>query len=641
MNVFEKAKWIWVDGENAPDTYGEFYNEFDWQGEKAVCRISADSDYTLFINGKYVASNQYGDFEWYKSYDSLDITKYLQKGKNSIAILVWYFGTSTQRYYKAPAGLLYEIEEGGTVRVESGKDTLSRYSKAYKNGLKKNVTSQLGYSYLYDATKEDDWVNGELNGFTPSVLADKNCNLVPRPVKKGELRTPVQGKVIQQKDKTFYQINLGEEVVGLLSFAIDSVTQQKITISFGEHLIKNGRVSRFIHDRDFSVEYVAKKGENEYTNYMLRLGCRYLEIESESPIELRFASVIPQVYPTTYKPYTAKTEQDKKIYELCLNSLRLCMMEHYVDCPWREQCLYAFDSRNQILCGYYAFEGGNFEYARANLLLMSKDKGVDGLMSICYPCGLEFCIPSFSLYYALSVKEYIEHTGDTTIVKEVYPRILQFMDAMLARRKDGLLYRFEGEKNWNFYDWSEYSEGTLRSADTVIADAQLNILCVMALRCLKRICELGNVEYPYGNADNELAENIVKAFYNEEKQAFTVSVGGDEYVELVNALAVAFGIVSGERAEIICEKIANGELLPCSLSMKCFKFDALLKVNEEKYRDTVLAEIRKDYQLMVDSGYSAAWETIDGAAAFDYAGSLCHGWSAIPIYYYKKLGIVK
>ncbi len=641
MSVFKTAKWIWVDGDNAPDTYGEFYDEFIWQGEKTTCHISVDGDYTLFINGKYVASNQYGDFEWYKSYDSVDVTPYLQAGKNAVAILVWHFGTSTQRYYSAPAGLLYEIEEGGTVRVESNKDTPSRYSRAYKNGLKKILTNQLGYSYLYDATKEDNWINSGLQGFTPSVLADKNCTLVPRPVQKGELLAPKQGKVIGQTDKTFYQIDLGEEVVGLLSLSFTSATEQKITVSFGEHLLKGGRVSRFIHERDFSVEYIAKKGENEYTNYMLRLGCRYLEIESENPIDLHVAAVIPQVYPAAYKPFAAKTEQDKKIYELCLNSLRLCMMEHYVDCPWREQCLYAFDSRNQMLCGYYAFADGNFEYARANLVLMSKDKGVDGLMSICYPCGLDFAIPSFSLYYALSVKEYIEHSGDVSIVKEVYPRILQFMDAMLARRRNGILYRFEGEQNWNFYDWSPHSEGTLHSADAVIADAQLNILCVMALRCLKRICQLGGVEYPYGNADEEIAEKVVKSFYNEEKQAFTVTVDGDEYVELVNALAVAYGIVTGEKAEIICEKLARNELVPCSLSMKCFKYDALLKVDEEKYRGVVLAEIRKDYQLMVDSGSSAAWETIDGAAAFDYAGSLCHGWSAIPIYYFKKLKVVE
>ena len=101
--------------------------------------------------------------------------------------------------------------------------------------------------------------------------------------------------------------------------------------------------------------------------------------------------------------------QTKKIYEACINTLELCMMEHYVDCPWREQCLYAFDSRNQMLCGYYAFAGGNKEYARANLLLMSKDIRADRLLSICYPCGTDLTIPSFSLYYFIAVKEYVKY----------------------------------------------------------------------------------------------------------------------------------------------------------------------------------------------------------------------------------------
>ncbi|MBQ9713715.1 MAG: family 78 glycoside hydrolase catalytic domain [Clostridia bacterium] len=641
MKVFEKAKWIWVDENVAPDTYGEFYDEFIWQGEKTLCRISVDGDYTLFVNGKFVESNQYGDFEWYKSYDSVDITPYLQAGKNGIAILVWHFGTNSQRYLKAAAGLIYEVEEKGLVRAQSGENTLSRYSKAYQNGLQKLITSQLGYSYLYNATKEDGWIKGELQGFTPSAFVDKNCTFISRPVQKAKLLAPKEAKIIKEKGKTYYLLDLGEEVVGLLSFTLSSATEQKITVSYGEHIRFGGRVSRFVDARDFSVEYITKAGENEYTNYMLRFACRYLQIESENAIDLRKISIIPQVYPVAIKPFTAQNKQDEEIYKLCLNSLRLCMMEHYVDCPWREQCLYAFDSRNQILCGYYAFEGGNFEYARANLLLMSQDRYPNGLMSICYPCGNDLTIPSFSLYYTLSVKEYMEHSGDISIAKEVYPRIRRYMDAILARRKDGLIYRFEGETNWNFYDWSEHSEGALHGLSEVIPDAQLNILTVMALRSLKRICALADLEYPYGDIDTELAQNVTNAFYNEEKQLFSVTKGGEEYVEIVNALAVAFDIVTGKRAQSICEKLANGDLIPCSLSMQCFKYDALLKTDEEKYSALILAEIRKQYQLMLDSGSSAAWETMDGAEAFDNAGSLCHGWSATPVYYLKKLNAIQ
>ena len=47
----------------------------------------------------------------------------------------------------------------------------------------------------------------------------------------------------------------------------------------------------------------------------------------------------------------------------------------------------------------------------------------------------------------------------------------------------------------------------------------------------------------------------------------------------------------------------------------------------------------KDISFQVYSGefISIVWETILGDADFDNAGSLCHGWSAMPVYYYNKI----
>jgi len=84
------------------------------------------------------------------------------------------------------------------------------------------------------------------------------------------------------------------------------------------------------------------------------------------------------------------------------------------------------------------------------------------------------------------------------------------------------------------------------------------------------------------------------------------------------------------------DTLLNGELSDCSLSMKIFKYDALLATDKEKYQEWVLNEIREEYGKMIEQG-NTVWETIDGASAFDDAGSLCHGWSAIPVYYYTKL----
>ncbi|MBQ3221668.1 MAG: family 78 glycoside hydrolase catalytic domain [Clostridia bacterium] len=646
MKVFNTAKWIWVENACSPNTYGEFLRTFTYGGGETKLRVSCDGDYTLFVNGEFVTSGQYGDYEWYKSYDEVDITEYLKAGENTVALLVWHFGESTQRYLLAKAGVIFEIEREGQVCVESDESTLARYSLAYKNGYMKTLSPQLGFSYLYDATKEDCWVNGNGAGFAPAVCVEKNCEFVPRPVKKSVL---LQRKDAKQGDypvkvdgKKYFVLDLGEETVGLLSFAFTSKTAQKILISFGEDLERGthtgAHVRRKIHNRDFSVEYIAKAGENEYTNYMLRFGCRYLQIECEEDIELAYAGLIPQVYPTVAKPFSSPCKRDEEIYKLCLRSLQLCMMEHYVDCPWREQCLYAYDSRNQMLCGYYAFEGGNYEYVRANLLLMSKDRYPGGLMSICYPCGADLTIPSFSLYYSLSVLEYTEYSKDLTLAKEVYERMLQYQNAVLARRqKDGLLYRFEGKNNWNFYDWSAHADGTLHGEDRIIPDAALNILTVMSLRCFKRVCELAGLEYPYGNTADELAQKTYEAFYHKENGLFSMTLDGGEFVELINALAVRFDIVSGKEAEAICERLAGNELVSCSLSMKTFTYDALLKVNKEKYKGYILAQIRRDYGIMLDNGATATWETLDGASAFDHAGSLCHGWTALPIYYFNKL----
>ena len=63
--------------------------------------------------------------------------------------------------------------------------------------------------------------------------------------------------------------------------------------------------------------------------------------------------------------------------------------------------------------------------------------------------------------------------------------------------------------------------------------------------------------------------------------------------------------------------------------------------DEKKYKDFILNEIRTNYKKMLDAGSTTVWETVNGSSDFDNAGSLCHGWSAVPIYVYHRLGIAK
>lgn len=643
MPVFENAKWIWNKKESFGDEYCEFYKEFEFKGKKAFLNISCDSDYTLYINGKFVDCNQFFSFEHYMIYDKIDITPYIDIGVNSIAVVVWHIGENKgiQRYYAAKQGLIFEIEnQNEEIITFSDTSTLSRLSPTYKNGYKKTISGQIGYSFLYDATKEDAFPKSADKSFTNSCEIKKVCNFNIRPTKKLRLSSKCEATVIRvSEDKTKYLIDLGRETVGVPHLEFFSNFEQKITVAYSECL-ENEEIRRFVLSHDYSYEYIAQKGENNFTHYMLRLACRYIEISSEKPFKLNYCGILPQYYPVKAKTVTTKEEIDRQIYDICIRTLQLCMLEHYVDCPWREQCLYTFDSRNQMLCGYFAFKDSNFPYAKANLKLISEDKRADNLLSICFPCSKDLTIPCYSLYYILAVKEYLEYSGDIDFIKEIYPKLKSIISTFIDKMKNGLLCKFEDKAHWNFYDWSEYLSGYCGLRDEPIPDIMINLIMIMALDCFKFICDKTENEYLYGNTDDILRKKVNEQFYNKTENAYSVTIGTNEFCDLANAFAVLTDTAKGDIANNICERLLTGTWHSCSLSMKTFVYDALLKNNTEKYKDTVLNDIRKNYKYMLDNGATSVWETLEGYKDQQGSGSLCHGWSSIPVYYYHKLGVV-
>ena len=109
--------------------------------------------------------------------------------------------------------------------------------------------------------------------------------------------------------------------------------------------------------------------------------------------------------------------------------------------------------------------------------------------------------------------------------------------------------------------------------------------------------------------------------------------------ELGCSLAILAGAATQEECRVLAEKLtaSDRDMVPITLSMKCFLYDALLMTDREKYKETVLADIELVYGKMLDAGATSFWETEEGESAFGNAGSLCHGWSAMPVYYYWTL----
>lgn len=633
-HIFSRAKWIYADCTVCDDQYTEYLDFLPRMAGKTLLYLSADSNYAVKINGCAVASGQYGDFEHYKIYDVLDVSDYLSEAQNRVEILLYYCGAATQRYRRGVAGLLYEFCNGGQVLAYSGTHILSRLSPTYQSGVCRCLTPQLGFTFSYDATTDGD------GGYKYAVAVDKSVTLFARPIKKQRVLARVDAVSLKRLSPTLWQVDLGRETVGFPSFCLTSPVPQALTVSWGESLT-NGRVRAVIGRRHFSFDYRAREGKNLFAEYMLRISCRYLEITSEVPIDLAYLSVLPEIYEVADLPYAMDLPLDGAIYKICLNTLHLCMMEHYVDTPWREQCLYSFDSRNQMLCGYFALKEGNAAYARANLQLMSEDRRDDGLLSICAPSGTTLAIPSFSLYYILAMHEYAMHTGDWSLARTYAFQMEAILDAFLARADaDGLIQSFAGKMYWNFYDWSPYLAGKLFQDDVARPDLVINCLFVLALDSFHAICNGAGLPFRYEGIVKNMRAQIRHTFWSAQG-ALALYGGGEEYTVLGNALAICGGVLQGEEAVAVADLIVSGSLTPASLSMNIFKYEALLQVDAKKYRAYILEEIRRNYQTMLDAGATTVWETLQGADDFDGAGSLCHGWSAVPIYIYHKLGLVR
>ena len=632
MHAFSQAAWIYANVDVCDDQYTEYVDFLPRAAGKTLLHISADSNYAVFINGNYVASGQYGDFEHYKIYDTLDLGAYLTAEKNRMDILLYYVGADNQRYRRGVAGLLYEACCEGRVLSYSGTHTMARRSPAYDSGARRWLTSQLGFTFAYHADRVRD------GGYTAARVVKKDVTLFPRPIKKQRVLDRAAMVSVTRLSPTLWQVDLGREIVGFPTLSLFSSVAQQLKISWGESLT-SGRVREVIGKRNFSFYYGTRVGENTFTEYMLRISCRYLEISAEAPIDLTYLSVLPEVYEVEDLPYRMALPQDAAIYGISLNTLHLCMMEHYVDTPWREQCLYSFDSRNQMLCGYYALAGGNADYARANLQLMSEDKRPDGLLSICYPCGTALAIPSFSLYYIMAMSEYVQYTGDVTLAQRYLDKIETVLQTFLSNMREGLVHKFCGDSMWNFYDWSPYLDGYDERAKRGEADLVINALFLLALQAYEKITAALAMDFPYRLQASALKARIKEAFLC-ENGLLSLYQGGNELTVLGNALAVLGGVLTGAEAEAVCDRIVAGIPTPSSLSMNIFKYEALLMTNAAKYREAILREIRESYQKMLDAGSTTVWETLEGAEAFDNAGSLCHGWSAVPIYIYYRLGMV-
>ena len=516
-NVFTEvnAKPIWI-FENKVNHYCDFKKVFTLEkiSNNAKLFIAVDTEYAVFINGRFVDMGAYDDFPNNKSYDVLNIGEYLVQGENELFIVAYAQGIGSFQYIKGTPFLMFRLTCGDFTLV-SDENVLCRENPFYKSGDMELISFQMAYSFEYDASKaQTDFeyaalVNtdeiskrfyerpikkcvfenkstsiikaqgrlmrekGSANSVSEHIKSDYLSTLMPSELltvsgkNNSCLQTSENNAVLWNNEKgkgysvsfcrqsnsdgVYLIIDLKKMQAGLLELELTASKGTVVEIGYGES-VDDMRVRSYIVK---SVgKYVCKEGYQKFTHYLKRIAGRYIELHFtnfEASVEINYCGIIPMVYPVKVQPLNCKDRLFKKIYDVAVNTLKACMHEHYEDCPIREQALYGFDGLNQMLAGYYAFK--ETDMPRESIRLLAEGLTEIGLIPLCAPSEWNEKIPMFSIAWVFALEQYYIHTNDDSFVKTMFSTLKTIINTFKSWIHNGVIETPFGEGIWNFYDW--------------------------------------------------------------------------------------------------------------------------------------------------------------------------------------------
>ena len=670
------STWIWLP--DAPETncYTQFRQSFRMADTQigVNLHISVEGQYAAFLNGRHIPSGQYSDFPHFKAVQTPDITQLLQPGENTLEIRVWYPGVDTSVSRRETPGLRFEVRQGIDILCCSDCSCAARLLPGYVQGPVEYITPQLGMSFHYEIPKPRLWKS--------ACSIYKQANLVLRPIKEMVMEGSKPARVLMQGvfwlcggatagermqnaclsfrtgsvynvrlpapsglhlateagDGIFLILDLGAETSGYLTLDITTLESTKIDVGFGEHL-DDLRVRTSVGGRSFGVTVWGSSERHRFIHYFRRLGCRYLQLFIHGREAVVYeASIIPVTYPVNRTPsFRCSDTMYNQIYETAKKTLHLCMHEHYEDCPWREQALYGFDSRNQMLAGYYAF--GEFTYARENLRLLALSQRSDNLLELCAPARVPVNIPTFSLAFIIALEEYCRYSGDLAFGCEMLCVAENILDSFRSHVCNGIAWNYREPGYWNFYEWNDLLDGTpIEHGESLApsADAGLQLFGLLALQRMSALHQYLGLDTEALDLECNTLIKGLEQFWNGDVGAYSSFLRDGkqiQYAELIQALTLYTGACPDHRQAKLRQGLSDGRWLPVTLSYSIFKYEALLQ-EPALYAEETFRQIVQRWGKMLLAGATSFWETDEGAEAFERAGSLCHGWSGIPVYLY-------
>lgn len=339
------------------------------------------------------------------------------------------------------------------------------------------------------------------------------------------------------------------------------------------------------------------------------------------PLTLRDVRHRFTAYPYALKgEFTCSDPRLDKIWTAAVHTMRLCSHETFEDCPHYEQMQYAGDT--MITSKIALLVSGDGSLTRQSLYHFDWSRLPEGLTHSRYPSRLLQVIPSWSLHWITTLRDYVYCTGDLVTLKDLLPGARAILDWFRRHTdEDGLPAKLPF---WNITDWCPWwPRGVVPGADsgaTCIISAQY----IVALDEMADLCRLMGKGHEAGELAQEataLRGPLHRRFWSESEGLYFDRPNGPEVSQYGNAWAVVCGAAGPRERQRLLERFPHDpKLAPGSF----FFWHAGFRALEMSGVYDRMPEFLGPWHEMIDYGLDTFVEENS------YWRSLCHAWSAHP-----------
>lgn len=644
-----------------------------------IIYVSADNRYRLYVNGEYVVTGpSVSDINNYR-YETLDIAKYLKKGKNVIATEVVNFGeyrkASTMSFQTA---FILQGDKKNVVDINTGKNSDWKVIRDYGFKTIPFVSDSLRGYYAAGPgeqliSKDHNWGWKKTN-FDDSKWKTPKLATVEFAVGRGFLfgstwyLTPRVIPFMEEKQQRFGNLarNIGIKksenfIKGTGSLTIPANTTVQLLVdqeynTIGHPVLKYAKgkgstikmtYTEALYDKnwkkgnrnDLEGKHVLgyydiikpDGGDDRYFKPFGLKSFRFIQLDittKDEPLVITDYYNVFTGYP--FKENAVFKTKDKTLTDIWNTSwrtMRNSSTETFTDCPYYEQLQYIGDARIESMISLNV--SGDDRLMRKAIEMFDNSRLPIGLTASRYPSYIVQVIPTFSLIWVDMVHDFHMYKEDEEFIKQYVPGMKTILDWWI-RKVDHNNMPTQMDW-WNFVDWAkDFKNGVPDGAD----NGHSTLIALQLVKTLQNASEvfydLGYTEEAkkYSEIEKNIRKSVVEKCFVPEKGLFAETPKKKKFSQHTNILAILTNTTPQNEQKTLMQKILDDKsLTQTTIYFKYYLFEALHKTGMGDLYTSLL----QNWVNQLNQGLTTFAET-DIEPRSD-----CHAWSASPNYHFLKI----